>query len=377
MTWMPAMNIAITDRPLKNNARSSKSQGNDQSRFNKLWQEVVKKQKRNEKFKEDMDALFLTYAQEVIPVEVMVEKPLSLLAYRLIDFFGKKSLSKRQRVELDDWIMGTLMDIARYNAQAAMTISQAYNEALADFFGMSTEELIERGRSAGWRLDDSMEDPFGFDATDDDDDNEDARDPDSVDAHFNQHHADYSYGHDTCNDGCHDGRNDGTAGRHEALFNDQWIKNLFRRTARVLHPDKEQDAERRLEKQQLMSRLLQARDQQDILTMLQLHNDHVDAGELAMESQEVDALCKLLQLQKYQLDAARDKLIYSSPMHSTVYENLYGATQKTRDRKLEELKAMLHQDVRQISEQVSYLRNLASLKRALDDRYEDKRYNRW
>ena len=76
----------------------------DQDRFNNLWQAVKKKQARNEKLKQDMDALMATYTAKVMPVELGIEEPLILLARRLVDFASRKSLANWQRSELQDWI---------------------------------------------------------------------------------------------------------------------------------------------------------------------------------------------------------------------------------------------------------------------------------
>lgn len=357
------MNIAVTEPPLKNKPQDSKNQ----TRFNKLWQDVKKKQKRNEKFKDDIEALFSTYTQKVMPVEKELEKPLALLAHRLIEFFGKKSLTKRHREELNLWIVQTLSDVAKYNAERAMIISDLYNQALADYYDISIEELLEDDESFDDEMDDemagSMDDLFGFD----DDDDSEFEDPDSE-------------AEDFFGNGSNAGRediNDGKPGRHEQLINDKWIKNLFRRTARVLHPDKEQDTGLRLEKERLMSRLLHARDEQDVLTMLQLYSEHVDDAELPIEKQEVDALCGLLQNQKYELDEAREDLIYKSPMHNMVYEHLYGASKKTRERKLKKLIEMLRHDVQLVFGQVEYLRNLSCLKAALEERTQERHYMDW
>lgn len=76
---------------------------------------------------------------------------------------------------------------------------------------------------------------------------------------------------------------------------------LFRRLARALHPDREQDEALKGEKHRLMSECLRARDERDIDTLLSLYVAHV--GELpdALADGGTDALERLLRDQLHEL----------------------------------------------------------------------------
>ena len=58
---------------------------------------------------------------------------------------------------------------------------------------------------------------------------------------------------------------------------DRLVARLFRRLARVLHPDREPDEARRRDKHALMSDCLRAREERDIDTLLSLYVEHVGA----------------------------------------------------------------------------------------------------
>lgn len=334
----------------------------DQDRFNNLWQAVKKKQARNEKLKQDMDALMATYTAKVMPVELGIEEPLILLARRLVDFASRKSLANWQRSELQDWITETLHEVSQYNAAEADAISQDYNQVIADYYDISVEEL-----TGPQEIDDEMdaiiseafesmheneESPFeqasifGFD------------DDEEADAFFEHAEAEANVGAD----------------RKEQPINEKWIRNLFRRTARALHPDKEQDPDKRLAKQKLMTTLLDARDQQDIMTMMMLYNEHADDNVLSLEPDEIQSLCDLLEKQKDKLDMDRMALIDESPMHHAVHQKLYATSQKARERKLKEHLDEVHASIKRKFKLVEYLRNLSHLKIILEERYEDQRY---
>jgi hypothetical protein len=361
------MNITITNSTIDKKPRKNA----DQSRFNKLWQEVKKKQKRNDKLKLEMEALLTTYTQKVMPVELGLEEPLILLAHRLVDFAGRKSLAQWQRAELQDWIAETLHEISQYNVGKAEEISVVYNQVLAEYYNISVEELTEPDQSiednidsilndvfesmtqeSGQAKNTDQEDLFGFDDEDDDL---------FTSGNFSGDNAESTLAPE----------------RKEQPINEKWIRNLFRRTARVLHPDKEQDPEQRQQKQRLMTQLLDAREQQDVMTMMQLYSEHVDDGELSMEQAEINTLCRLLENQKTELDMTREALIDESPMHYAVHGKLYAATKKTRDKKLQTHLDGIQAGIKQKFKLVEFLRNLTNLKAVLEERYEDKRYMGW
>ena len=123
-----------------------------------------------------------------------------------------------------------------------------------------------------------------------------------------------------------------------------------------------------------MTQLLDARDQQDVMTMMMLYNEHVEDGELSLEPEEINTLCDLLEKQKSMLDIDREALIDESPMHYAVHDKLYAVSQKVRDRKLKEHIKGVHTNIKRKFKLVEYLRNLTNLKVVLEERYEDNQY---
>ena len=348
------MNITLSAHA--NNKETAQSA--DQTRFNKLWQQVKKKQARNEKLKQELDVLLVTYTQKVMPVELGLEEPLIMLAHRLIDFARRKSLTNLQRAELQDWISETLHEISQFNVSEAEAISVTYNQVIADYYEISIEELT----GSGTEDDMAMREAFESMASDDesvlDEEQEGGLDFDDDDALFDDEEGEPTVNSD----------------RNEQAISEKWIRNLFRRTAGALHPDKEQDPKQQLKKQQLMTQLLDARDQQDIMTMMTLYNEHVEDGELSLEPEEIDTLCDLLEKQKSMLDMDREALIDESPMHYAVHDKLYGASQVVRDRKLKEHIQGVHTNIKRKFKLVEYLRNLTNLKVVLEERYEENQY---
>jgi ATP-dependent Lon protease len=99
----------------------------------------------------------------------------------------------------------------------------------------------------------------------------------------------------------------------ESALASQSIREIYRRLVSNLHPDREPDAERRALKNDLMQRVNQAYEANDLLTLLevQLEIEQIDADELANASAERlrqynKVLSEQLQEIKQELESAED-----------------------------------------------------------------------
>lgn len=338
------MQITLKDQPatLKTDISSA------QLRFNKLWQQVERKQKQNTKFKQELESLMETYRKQVLPVEMALQRAQVTEVERLTTLFGRKSLGKHHRHELAEWIGNNLDDLAQHECEDVPRLVKQFNAALAAFHGISQEEL-DAEEAARLDLEASLTELFdefdhGSESVECDEASFEEELSDVQDDMFGTGEEEpFGFSADEPEFG-------NNPPRADQLLSGKWIRRLFRRTAQVLHPDKEQDPKQRAHKELLMSQLLEARDKQDVMTMLQLHTEHVDDGQMQVAAEEMQALCELLEQQKDRLDADKDDFIYETPFRHAVYEALYAASQKTRDKKL---------------------RNLSRLKEVLDVRYNE------
>jgi ATP-dependent Lon protease len=99
----------------------------------------------------------------------------------------------------------------------------------------------------------------------------------------------------------------------EASLATQSIREIYRRLVSNLHPDREPDVQRRAQKNELMQRVNQAYESNDLLTLLevQLEIEQIDADELSNSSAERlrqynKVLAEQLRDIKQQLDAAEE-----------------------------------------------------------------------
>lgn len=366
------MNITIS----KSTSNSKKSRSNLQKRFDKLLSEVKNKQKANEKLKLDLNNLYKIYQDQILPVEQLTITPFSELAERLIGFFGRKSLAKWQREELSQWIMECIEHVDAIDPKASETLFQSYRQEIANFLDVDLEELEKQSKEAEECLDkifEDNEDPFenmknsttseefgyqedlfGFSEFENQDEQE------------STNQSDFNNFEDFFQEETMKGKP-----QNSDRFSDKWLRDIFRRAANALHPDKEIDGKLKLEKEQLMSQLLTARDQNDVFSLLNIYMQYVDGDELQVAKETMENLCEQLRFQKKSLNEEKFEIIYENPIYYLIYENFYSKSKKTQDKKIKRHLKQVNDSIIELSQFAANIRNLKILKGHLENRYDE------
>lgn len=146
------------------------------------------------------------------------------------------------------------------------------------------------------------------------------------------------------------------------------LLRLFRSTAAVLHPDREPDAEKRLEKQSLMSELLLARKAGDVMTVLNLYQEHVGNGDALSEVDEKQLL-KALDRQCRLLQQELDHYEPGSFFHEEAYD-LYHSARKNTDQAIAEIIESVESRAEAVAKLSKGLRAMKDLKPMLRARYD-------
>jgi len=158
-------------------------------------------------------------------------------------------------------------------------------------------------------------------------------------------------------------------GRNDTALSNDTFQQLFRAAAAKLHPDREPDAEVRLEKQKLMATLLKARKNGDLLTVLDLYETWVGEHE-GFSKKDQKSLEETLQAWLNKLEEERDELISSSPLHSRAYHCFYRSSRKSTDKAFAEYLSDL-QDTSDLIEDISAdITSVKKLKPWLASRYD-------
>jgi len=359
------MHIALDTRS-KGKQKKSKLQ----ARFDKLRQQLEKQERRNDKLALELDELVKRFHAELSSVEREQLAARVRLAEKLIVFFTRKSLSDWHRDELAEWIGETIDRIGLVDAEASERLRGSYHEAVAGVLGVTPAELDEQARTFAEELgaafeaalDDDDEPDDGFD----DDGQQDLFDDDELwgEAADGPWHSDEAF--------FDDGFVEEHTPRQAGLMDGTWIRGLFHRAAKALHPDRERDPEQRRIKENLMQRLLQARKEGDVMTLLQLYGDNAVKGEVVLAKEEMQSACELMEARLATLRQQQEELGNQDPIRSFVYNELYSPTRKTRERKLRAWRRQMEDEAEETARLLGELRNLKVLKAVLGERREQR-----
>ncbi|MFT5706181.1 MAG: hypothetical protein ACI9ES_000452 [Oceanospirillaceae bacterium] len=146
------------------------------------------------------------------------------------------------------------------------------------------------------------------------------------------------------------------------------IPKMFRQIAKKLHPDREQDPEQRLIKQDLMAKAIQAREDGDILVLFDLYTTYVDQSELFFNDEQLKSINALLKVQITQVQAEKQGIIESNEQYYKCYHLFYASSAKKTQTKINTFEQESVQEVGAIGDLANELKNLGSMKDVLRDR---------
>lgn len=339
-----------------------------QERFDELRVALERQQRRHDRFRKDLDGLVEVYRQRSLENDRAVFRERVDLADKLISFAGRKSLSDWHRVEIDDWLRGLIeRRIAPVDSEIASRLLVSYREAIARSLDLSLDELDEHlGRAEAGGEGESAEKGQGTANDDDDRQQEDLFGFDGCDPEAEAFDEDFGAEEPACVD------DDDAIPIGRALMDGSWAKDLFRRAAQILHPDRESDHERRQAKQDLMRELLRARKSGDIMALLTIYGESVSATDIVVPEEEMLAICETLEGQLLALEAEKQAYIHTHPLRHMVFQMFYHSTRRGQTQRIREWERSLKSEKAQLRDLVAFLRNLSCLKTVLEDRREER-----
>ena len=112
-----------------------------------------------------------------------------------------------------------------------------------------------------------------------------------------------------------------SASRAKQLFDQSSVTRMFRQLSRMFHPDLAQEEQEKMQRHELMSKLLHARDVRDIATVFELYSQYV--GDVILDDRDYIALNELLKLRLQQLRHEREDIIMAAPAAGWIYLRFY------------------------------------------------------
>ncbi len=359
-----------TTPPKKKSKASKKSTLMDQ--FESLWQRVQKNTKRNTTFQKRLDKLKARYEKEVLPSEQAFNDQSYAETRKLMDFFKRKSLTEWQRCTLAEWIsenIEALLSQPRYDHQAKTKIADDFRELLHQHFAGDSDEINDEQKTQDgedfnpedfpdeqdeWSQDKNKE--YNGEENNDGADFENFFKQNFSEQEWNEYQAEKSASEKQDKDA-------------QRLLKSSSIRTMFRRIAKVLHPDLESDDEKKEEKHHLMSKLIAAREEQDIVTIFQMHREFVNDAPIELEDHELGNIIQLLKIQISKLDAERQEMTQQDHDTAVIVDLFYGRTEKIISSKINAHINGINDGQTQSRQFVKSVSSLKKLKPYLEARY--------
>ncbi|ANG63918.1 hypothetical protein A8C75_16500 [Marinobacterium aestuarii] len=326
-----------------------------QKRFDRLRKNLEREEKRRQKLVRELDELGHIYAKQVLPRLKNNHRMLKTLLQRLIDFSERKNLRQGHRETLEAWLYELLEQVALYDRKEAAAIAQQYMRTQLEIFGTASHIPQPHSHADAEADDDDSADDSHHAAPESDKDKAAKQDTPEADAA---------------------GAGDEAPERQNAeqvpAVDHKWLRQLFRRAAQALHPDREQDPAQREHKEQLMTELLQARDNNDMMAVMTLYQQHVASDALQIPESAFEALCLSVQAQIQRVQLEKNDYIQSDPQRAFVHYHLYADSRRKQAQNLDRLLDRIRLMRLQIPGVLDELRTLKDLKRELQYRQQDR-----
>lgn len=328
--------------------RQVKARNKAEDSFQKEWQRVQKLQSRNEAIVQEIDNFYQEFLQEIKKSEISLVEITFSLTQRLIGHVCKKTLPQYLRVTLDEWITELLDElhvrpfaeslplqdlVDQFNAQieAANEAEQQRMHKKLEKRGFSAEQidevtsfmdkLMSGADEAELRKhnEDLFDDLFSEFASDDEDEFDDVFEEDLFREYFEEQAR----------------QKEAKEVELDKLLKATPVNTLFRKIARALHPDLEQDPVAKVEKHHLMSRLIKARDDKDIPTILGYYQQYVGDLPEGFFAGNFDKLTTLLKHQAQKLIEMKSQIISEAGVKGRLYERYKGASPAATRKKIQ------------------------------------------
>lgn len=284
-------------------------------KIQKLWAEVEKKQDRNARFEQKIADYFKEFQEHAQAAEHQLCETRAQLIQHLLTFTKRKTIKGYRRETLYDWI---LQEIEVLNQNPFRTIDtgplfDAYNEAImAEDKSVDADpdleiEIIQEAFKRFFDQDIplSEEEILKF-----------AKAPDDFRAFCQDFVDSNEYEHAEQKSNAED---ENLAAVADSVFQGDKLGKLYRQLAKVLHPDKEPDLEKKQQKKMLMQELSQAKKDNDIFTLFTLAQTWLPDFEITLDKTTKAALEKALKQKIKTLNEAFDDLRHSSHKHSLIW----------------------------------------------------------
>ena len=359
--------------------RSSATDKNQVPRHLRLWEAIRRTREELSQWRRQVKQVEGLFREFIAPREQRLTDEVIQITECLVAHFANKDLSVANRSLLGLWITENLRSLINHPfASASRTAAlQTRWRSLISMEGNVEQQLSHLARTSQF-ADSSTEADYAL-AQEHEDQKDRARRqtldqaqsrPDANRADRSEQRAGNKKAR-TSRDANETGHATEDLGRMEkikALENRLSVDRLFRQLAKVLHPDREPDETRKLQKHILMSECLKARQKKDIDALLNLYFTHVGSLPDDLSGTSHSELIQALEQQLKDLQAELRRSRFADPLQQQIVERYATRYDVDSHRRIEQHADSLDREINRLQLLSTLLATDEGLIDALDDR---------
>lgn len=360
------------------------------SKHNQLWEEVEKKQRRNERYQAKLDGFYLEFKMNVEQQEQEVCLATEEWIHHLISFTQRKTIKGAQRNALYDWILEELsiLEANPFNPVNTDELRHAFNEALMSDVtnqpatdSLTDEELNELREEISMMFSDDIdisneqllemvEDPRKFH------DYIQELMTEKIEKNQSEEDDDIDWGADGFFSKDHEPVNSRSPYNEnsQVLYSNKQMTKLYRQLAKQLHPDKETDENKKIEKSALMQQLSQAKKDKDVVALLLMAQQYLPDHEIIMDRDMIGRLQATLEEKIRHLNMEYEELQHGHDLKSIIWQKFGGGNKARREKGLRQYCATLEKETIELHEKCQNVKTVKQLQMHLKERVKASRF---
>jgi len=311
------------------------------NKLSALWIKIEKHKKRNISFSKKKVELFYAFKLAALPFEKRQAEQIARQIEHITGFISRKSLTEMQRNELLDWISSDIDYLDSHPFAENIDTSclrQQVNSELSQLTKKNEHPIDDESIA---QLQSMLDDLFDGDMPLERDELIDIlKNPESIEKHIKKAHEnreekenifgdeqdqpedrfEENYFHEEYEE--HIGKHDTKV--LEKLFKGSQLNKMYKRLASKLHPDKENDVDKKERMHTLMQQLVSARKNKDVFTMLTLYHDHIDDDSFNFDAETITAIESLLEQKVSELNYELRQLKSDNTLEGIVWNRFKG-----------------------------------------------------
>lgn len=152
------------------------------------------------------------------------------------------------------------------------------------------------------------------------------------------------------------------------------MTKLYRQLAKQLHPDRETDEKKKIEKSALMQQLSQAKKDKDVVALLLMAQQYLPDHEMIMDSDMIERLQATLKEKLRHLNLTYQELQHGHDLKSIIWQKFGGGNKARREEGLKQYRATLERETIELHEKCQDIKTVKQLQVHLKERVKASRF---